>query len=99
MAPMTDVYVEIGSKRVFAGSVEWPGWCRSGRDEGSALASLAAYGGRYRASIGRSVQGFAPPTSAADHRVVERLRGNATTDFGVPPIAPGIDDRSPVPHE
>ena len=99
MAPMNDVYVEIGSKRVFAGSLEWPGWCRSGRDEESALASLAAYGGRYRASIGRSVQGFAPPASPADLRVVERLKGNATTDFGVPAIAPGIDDRPLDPNE
>jgi hypothetical protein len=31
------VFVEIGAKRVFVGSVGWPGWCRSGRDENTAL--------------------------------------------------------------
>ena len=33
------IYLEIGQKRIFAGSVAWPGWCRSGRDEASALAA------------------------------------------------------------
>ena len=32
-----DVYLEIGKKRTFAGAIDWPGWCRSGRDEGAAL--------------------------------------------------------------
>ena len=35
-----DVYLEVGSKRVFAGAVDWPGWCRSGRDEATALEAL-----------------------------------------------------------
>ena len=26
------VYLEIGEKRTFAGAMDWPGWCRSGRD-------------------------------------------------------------------
>ena len=29
-----DVYLEIGKKRTFAGVIDWPGWCRSGLDEG-----------------------------------------------------------------
>ena len=29
----TDVYLELGTKRVFACALEWPGWCRGGRDE------------------------------------------------------------------
>ncbi|MGH2773763.1 MAG: hypothetical protein ACRDIU_11590 [Actinomycetota bacterium] len=35
------VFVENGSKRVFAGAVDWPGWCRSGKDEQEALEALA----------------------------------------------------------
>ncbi len=35
-----DIYLEIGKKHVFAGAVNWPGWCRGGRDESSALQAL-----------------------------------------------------------
>lgn len=38
------VYVETGSKRVYAGAVDWPGSDRGGRDEASALRSLVDAG-------------------------------------------------------
>jgi hypothetical protein len=87
------VYLEIGSKRLFAGAVEWPGWCRSGRDEESALDALAAYRSRYATAIGRARQRFDARRSS--FRVVERVTGNATTDFGAPAVAPKADDRPP----
>ena len=31
------VFVEMGKKKTFAGAVDWPGWCRSDRDEKMAL--------------------------------------------------------------
>ena len=31
------VYLEIGKTRTFAGALDWPGWCRSGRDEAAAI--------------------------------------------------------------
>lgn len=40
--PVTDVYLEVGAKRTFAGVIAWPGWCRSGGDEAAALVALAA---------------------------------------------------------
>jgi hypothetical protein len=40
--PGLDVYVETGAKRTFAGAVDWPGWCRSGRDEEAAIEALSA---------------------------------------------------------
>jgi len=40
----TPVYLESGSRRTFAGAIDWPGWCRSGRDEASALEALLSYG-------------------------------------------------------
>jgi hypothetical protein len=40
------IYLEVGSKRVFAVAMERPGWCRSGRDEDAALKALVAYGPR-----------------------------------------------------
>src|SRR2546425_1304733 len=89
----TAVYLEVGSKRVFAGALEWPGWCRSGRDDESALQALVLYGPRYAAAIGRAAGGFTPPSDASGLRVVERLKGNATTDFGAPSMAPSSDGR------
>jgi hypothetical protein len=89
------VYVEVGKKRVFAGAVEWPGWCRSGRDEEAALDALVAYAKRYRSAVGRAATGFVVPKAAGDLQVIERLRGDASTDFGVPGKAPK-SDRRPV---
>jgi len=43
------VYVESSRTRTFACAYDWPGWCRSGKDEASALAALAAYAPRYAA--------------------------------------------------
>jgi hypothetical protein len=85
-----DVYLEIGTKRVFAGGQDWPGWCRGGRDEAAALEALVAYGPRYKRAVGRVATGFVPPSDGSALKVVERLKGNATTDFG----APGIEAKS-----
>jgi hypothetical protein len=41
------VYLESGAKRTFAAALDWPGWCRPGRNETDALAALLAYGPRY----------------------------------------------------
>jgi hypothetical protein len=88
-----DVYLEIGSKKIFAGAVEWPGWCRSGRDEGSALAALRDYGPRYARVLRAAQLDFQPPTDVSVFSVVERLKGDATTDFGAPGKAPSGDAR------
>jgi hypothetical protein len=87
-------YLEVGSKRVFAGALEWPGWCRSARDEASALDALTDYGPRYASVLKGSGVRFTPPARASTLAVVERLKGDATTDFGAPSIAPKADARS-----
>ena len=85
-----EVYLEVGSKRVFAGSLAWPGWARAGRDEDAALENLAAHAQRFAAALEASrVKGFTVPE---DFSVVERLEGDATTDFGAPSGSPRIDD-------
>jgi hypothetical protein len=89
-----DVYLEVGAKRVFAGAVDWPGWCRSARNEEDALEALLAYGSRYAAVLKGSGVRFTPPAKASTLHVVERLKGDATTDFGAPSIAPKADARS-----
>jgi hypothetical protein len=83
-----DVSVEVGAKRAFACALAWPGWCRGGRDESSALEALLAYGPRYAHVLRGTRLGFRVP---ADARVVERLEGDATTDFGAPGAAPSAD--------
>jgi len=80
---VTDVYIEAGNKRVFACAYDWPGWARSGKDESSAMQALALYGERYAPAATRAGEKFNPKAAAAI-RVVERIRGSANTDFGVP---------------
>jgi hypothetical protein len=86
----TRVYLEVGTKRVFACSVDWPGWCRSGRDEEVALAALASYARRY-APVAASA-GIPFDESAGDELdVVESVPGDTTTNFGAPGKVPRID--------
>jgi hypothetical protein len=78
-----DVALEEGSRRVFAIALDWPGWCRAGRGEEAALAALADAAPRYAAVASAAAIAFR--ASLADNlTVVERLAGNATTDFGAP---------------
>jgi hypothetical protein len=86
-----EAYLEVGAKRVFAGALDWPGWSRSGRDADAALETLLAYADRYRRAIASARLGFAAPSRVQDLRVVERVDGNATTDFGAPGVPPTAD--------
>jgi hypothetical protein len=92
-ANQIDVYLEIGKKRAFAGAVDWPGWCRGGRDEGAALQALCDCGPRYARVLELAGLEFQPPADVSAFAVVERLAGNATTDFGAPDVAPSGDLR------
>lgn len=86
-----NVYLEVGNRRMFAAAVDWPGWCRAGVDEASALQALVDYGPRY-AEVARPTKlGFQTPENVSVFEVVERLKGNAATDFGAPNIHPESD--------
>ena len=89
-----DVYLETGKKRTFACAVAWPGWARSGRDEATALQALLDSAPRYARVLHASDIAFNPPTNVATFTVVERLAGNATTDFGAPDVAPSSDTQA-----
>ncbi len=88
-----DVYLELGTKRVFAGALDWPGLCRTARDQEGAMTALLAYGPRYAGVL--TAAGvrprFAAPKRLSDLVVAEWLEGNATTDFGAPAIASAAD--------
>jgi hypothetical protein len=75
------VYLEVGSKKVFASAVDWPGWCRCAKSEEAALAALADYHGRYAEVADQA--GLRFPESVT-FEVVERLPGDMTTNFGAP---------------
>ena len=68
------VFIEIGKKRVFAGAIDWPGWCRSGRDEKTALQALIDYGPRYAQVLRSKEIEFQVPIDASDLIVTERMR-------------------------
>jgi hypothetical protein len=87
------VYLEIGGKRTFASAADWPGWSRSGKDEHAALEALAAYAPRYAAVT--KLAGVPLPAGTPVFEVVERMAGNATTDYGAPGI-PAKDESKPL---
>ncbi|MFC6080547.1 hypothetical protein [Sphaerisporangium aureirubrum] len=84
---MTDVYLEIGPKKVFACSYDWPGLCRIGKGEEAALDALADYVPRYRVIAERAGLSFAPDAFT----VVDRVPGDSTTDFGAISAIPPAD--------
>ena len=88
-----DVYLEIGKQRSFASSIEWPGWCRPGRDEASALEALNGYARRYSSALHSAGLEFHVPVESTAFRVIERLEGDTTTDFGSPGKFPSSDLR------
>ena len=55
------VYLEVGKKRTFAGAVDWPGWCRSGRSDEDAIAALLASAPRYAQVLAAAQTFFAIP--------------------------------------
>ncbi len=73
--------------------MDWPGWCRSGRDDVSALEALLHAGPRYARALKGTRLAFVAPRDVGSLRVVERLRGDATTDFGAPGGTPKADAR------
>jgi len=75
------VCLEVTPKETFASALDWPGWCRAGRDEGAALTALAGYAGRYAPVAEQAGLSF---PSTVDFDVVERVPGGPTTAFAAP---------------
>jgi hypothetical protein len=94
----TPVAVEVGKRRTFAGAVEWPGWCRGGRDEAEALQALVDYGPRYAHVLESTGIDFLAPIQTSELVVTKRHEGNTTTDFGAPAIVLEAD-RAPIDRE
>lgn len=88
-----DTYLESGKKKVFAGALDWPGWSRWGKTEAESLQALLAYGLRYARVLDGTELNFVAPDDVGRFKVVEKLEGNSTTDFGAPAIPPTGDAR------
>jgi hypothetical protein len=84
----TPVYLERGGKKVFACSLEWPGWCRSGKTDEAALEALDSYAPRYAPVAAAAGLPFAGEFTFT---VTETLPGSTTTDFGAPDAVPASD--------
>lgn len=93
-----EIGAEASPKRTFVWALEWPGWCRSGKDLELAMASLDAYAERYREVA--EVAGLPlPDDSAGELRVVEAVAGGGRTEFGVPSAITASDRRPTTAHE
>ncbi len=84
---MTDIYLERGTTKVFACVLEWPGWCRFGKNAADACEALLQTAGRYQVIAQRAGLVFQP----GEFVVVEQVSGDATTDWGAPSISTTAD--------
>ncbi len=87
----TGIYLEVTPKKVIAWSLEWPGWCRIRANEDKAIQALIDYEARYRRIAERAGQTFAP----GDLDVLERLKGNGNSAWGIPSVLAAAED-SPI---
>ena len=72
------IYLETGKRWVFAGALDWPGWCRRDKSEEAALDTQLEYASRYFKAVGVAV----PSGSVEVVGRVETRSGMA--DFGAP---------------
>jgi hypothetical protein len=71
------VYLEEGTKSVFAVSLDWPGWSRRAKTSDLAIAALEEYRDRYAKIVTATLE-------RGSFDVIGTARGNATTDYGAP---------------
>jgi hypothetical protein len=90
------VYLEVGKKRAFVSALNWPGWTRSGKTEEDALETLFEYGPRYAKVVTRLA--YVPPKIGTAFTIEDRVKGDATTDFGAPSI-PATKDGRPIKND
>jgi hypothetical protein len=87
-----DIAEEVAPKKVFVWAVDWPGWCRGGKDRELAVAALLDHADRY-ATVAK-VAGLALPTVDAEAlQTVESMGGGSGTEFGVPSSIAELDRR------
>lgn len=83
---------EVGAKKAFAWAVDWPGWCRSGKDATLAREALVDYARRY-AVVAKAAGLGLPDVDGAQLDVADSVDGGSGTDFGVPSAITDRDRR------
>ena len=84
MSESLRICLEVGSKRAFAAALDWPGWCRAGKTPDAAVEALLEAGARYQRTVGSAARDLRVPKDRDALEVVQKVKGDATTDFGAP---------------
>ena len=89
---------EVAAKKAFAWMIDWPGWCRSGKDATLAREALLSYAPRY-AVVAKAARLTAPDVDGAEIDIVDSVGGGGGTEFGVPSAITDADRRRVTPKE
>lgn len=90
--PKLDIGAEVSPKKSFVWAIDWPGWCRSGKDRDLALEALLGARSRY-AKVAKRAGLELPKVDADDLRLAETVDGGGGTEFGVPSSITKLDRR------
>ncbi|HEV8281364.1 MAG TPA: hypothetical protein VGQ02_05870 [Candidatus Limnocylindrales bacterium] len=93
-----EIAEEVAAKQAFAWMIDWPGWCRSGKDAELAREALLAYWPRY-AVVAKAAGLKLPALDGIEIDVVESVGGGSGTEFGVPSAITKLDHRKVAPAE
>jgi hypothetical protein len=96
--PRVKIAAEAAAKKAFAWAIDWPGWCRAGKDAELARAALLDYASRYQ-TVAKAAGLELPDMGAAEIDVVESVGGGSGTEFGVPSAITPLDHRKVTSKE
>ncbi len=88
MSELLGSLIETTPKRVFLSPVDWPGLARGARHEAGAIEALLPALPRYAPVAEAAGEGFR--VDGIHLEVVERIDGDAGTDFGMPEVATAL---------
>ncbi len=94
----TEIAEEISATKTFVWAIDWPGWCRGGKDRELAIGSLLDHADRYAAVATQAGLSF-PATSGVRLHTVESVEGGSGTEFGVPSTITDHDRRNVTARE
>lgn len=97
-ADHVEIGEEHGAKRTFVWVIDWPGWCRGGKDTPLAIESLIEHRRRY-ATVAQTAGLLLPDASPHDLFTAESADGGSGTDFGVPSAITDSDRRPTTAHD